>query len=189
MGNDLRDISDWALVVEIGRWNHDALAEIYRRHAGPVFGLSNRLIGDRNRAEDVTQEIFLNLWNNPSKFDAGRGTLRTYLLTLTHGRTVDFIRSESSRRGREEREARNYPEAFEDIEREVVDLALAEEVKGAFEKLADDEREAIRLAYFGGHTYREVARILDQPEGTIKSRIRSGLKNLRQTLPFSMEEL
>lgn len=182
---DVRESSDAKLVLAIARYRQEALAEAYRRHGGACFGLAQRLAGDRTFAEEVVQEVFLRLWNQPDKFDPDRGTLRSYLLAQTHGRSVDLVRSESARRRREEREARMNAESGYDLEREVWDLTLAEHVREAVSKLADGERAAIELAYFGGHTYREVARILDQPEGTIKSRIRSGLARLRSELETS----
>jgi RNA polymerase sigma-70 factor (ECF subfamily) len=178
----LRDASDAALVVAIGRWREDALAEAYRRHAGAAFALARRLLNDRELAEEVLQEVFLRLWNQPERFDPERGSLRSYLLAHVHGRSVDLVRSESSRRRREEREARETAEHGVDIEREVLDLTLAEQVKEVVAGLPSDERKAIELAYFGGHTYRQVAVMLDQPEGTVKSRIRSGLRRLREDL-------
>ena len=178
----LRDASDAALVVAIGRWRQDALAEAYRRHAGAAFALARRLLGDRDLAEEVLQEVFLRLWNAPERYDPERGSLRSYLLAQTHGRSVDLLRSETSRRRREEREARETAEHRVDIEREVIDLSVAEQIKDVVAGLPTDERRAIELAYFGGHTYREVAVLLDQPEGTVKSRIRSGLRRMRQGL-------
>ncbi len=178
----LRDASDAALVVAIGRWRQDALAEAYRRHGGAAFALARRLLNDRDLAEEVLQEVFLRLWNQPERFDPERGSLRSYLLAQVHGRSVDLLRSESSRRRREEREARETAEHGIDIEREVIDLTLASQLKDVVAGLPTDERQAIELAYFGGHTYRQVAVLLDQPEGTVKSRIRSGLRRLRQDL-------
>ncbi len=178
----LRELSDHALVVAIGRWREEALAEAYRRHAGAVFSLARRVLADLVSAEEVLQEVFLRLWNQPEKFDAERGSLRSYLLAQAHGRAVDLLRSEGSRRRREEREARQAAEAGYDLEREVWDLTLASQVKDAVAELPNEERRAIELAYFGGHTYREVATLLGQPEGTVKSRIRAGLKRLRSTL-------
>lgn len=182
MNEDLKECSDAVLVVAISRYNQEALAEAYRRHAGAVFALSRRLLVDGTLAEEVVQEVFLRIWNQPEKFDPERGTLRSYLLAQCHGRSVDLLRSETSRRAREERDARRTAEKGYDLEHEVVDLAVAERVKEALDTLPDIEREAIALAYFGGHTYREVADILDQPEGTVKSRIRAGLKRLRTEL-------
>lgn len=178
----LRAASDAALVVSIGRYHEEALAEIYRRHAGAVFALSRRLLADRTLAEEVVQEVFLRLWNDPDRFDPDRGSLRSYLLAQCHGRSVDLIRSESSRRRREERELTLAAEAGYDLEHEVWDMAVADRVKGALQELPESEREPILLAYFGGHTYREVADLLGAPEGTVKSRIRSGLRRMRGEL-------
>jgi RNA polymerase sigma-70 factor (ECF subfamily) len=179
MPADLTDASDATLVVAIGRWRQDALAEAYRRHAGAVLGLAQRVLQDRALAEEVVQEVFLRLWDQPDRFDPERGTLRSYLLAQCHGRAVDLVRSEQSRRNREEKEHRQRAEAGYDLEHEVWDLAVADHVRDALVRLPVEERRAIELAYFGGHTYREVADLLDQPEGTVKSRIRSGLKRLR----------
>jgi RNA polymerase sigma-70 factor (ECF subfamily) len=185
MSDDLRDASDALLVVAIGRWRQDALAEAYRRHAGAVFALSQRLVNDRTLAEEVVQEVFLRLWDKPDRFDPERGSLRSYLLAQCHGRSVDLIRSEQSRRNREERDHRQRAEAGYDLEHEVWDLAVAEHVREAMADLPDDERRAIELAYFGGLTYRQVAEVLGAPEGTVKSRIRSGLRRLRGGLAQS----
>ena len=175
----LKDLSDAGLVVAIGRYREDALAEAYRRHAGAVFALGRRVLSDVVAAEEVVQEVFLRLWSSPDKFDPGRGSLRSYLLAQSHGRAVDLLRSEGSRRRREERQARQTAEAGYDLEREVWDLTVADRVKEVVAVLPRDERRAIELAYFGGHTYREVAALLGQPEGTVKSRIRAGLKRMR----------
>ncbi len=178
----LKDASDTVLVVAIGRWQEQALAEAYQRHAGAVFALARRVLGDKERAEEVLQEVFLRLWRQPDRFDPERGSLRSFLLAQTHGRAVDLLRSETSRRRREERDARQTAESAPDIEREVVDLTVAERVKDVVATLPPEERRAIQLAYFGGHTYREVAVLLEAPEGTVKSRIRSGLRRMRTSL-------
>ena len=182
MGPSFLDASDAALVVAIGRYREDALAEAYRRHAGAVFGLARRVLRDAPSAEEIVQEVFLRLWNDPERFDPERGSLRSWLLAQTHGRAVDVLRSETSRYKRETREARAAATAGYDIEHEVWDLAVAERVKQAVATLPADERQAIELAYFGGHTYREVATALGAPEGTVKSRIRVGLKRMRANL-------
>ena len=176
---DFTELGDAALVFAIARYEQAALAEAYRRHGGAVHGLARRILGDDAAAEEVVQEIFLRLWNQPDRFDPDRGSLRSFLLAQSHGRAVDVIRSEESRRRREERDARRAVDAGYDLEREVWDLEVSEKIGGALRDLPEDQRSAIVLAYFGGYTYREVAEMLDQPEGTIKGRIRTGLQRLR----------
>lgn len=182
MSGDLSQASDSSLVVAIGRWRQDALAEAYRRHGGAVFGLATRVLVDRQLAEEVVQEVFLRLWRDPDRYDPDRGSLRSFLLAQCHGRAVDLIRSEESRRAREERQHRQRAEAGYDLEREVWDMAVADQVKASLDALPDAERRAIELAYFGGNTYREVAGILGEPEGTVKTRIRTGMRRLRTEL-------
>lgn len=180
--DDYTNASDASLVVAIGRYKQAALAEAYRRHAGAVFGLAKRLLLDHAQAEEIVQEVFLRLWNEPDRFDPDRGSLRSFLLAHTHGRSVDSLRSNTSRRRREDRDAHLTASAGYDLDREVWDLALASQVRDALADLQDGERAAIELAYFGGLTYREVAEQLGEAEGTIKSRIRVGLKRLRVDL-------
>ncbi|HEX5585975.1 MAG TPA: sigma-70 family RNA polymerase sigma factor [Acidimicrobiia bacterium] len=180
--NPYAETDDVGLVVAIARYQEDALAEAYRRHAGAVFALSARMLWERMLAEEVVQEIFLRLWERPERYDRTRGALRSFLLMDTHARCVDRVRADARRREREERSARADMVADYDLDLEAHDLAVADQVREAVNTLSDGEREAIDLAYFGGHTYREVARILGQPEGTVKSRIRTGLMRLRTQL-------
>jgi RNA polymerase sigma-70 factor (ECF subfamily) len=158
-----------------------ALAELYARHGRSVYGLARRLLGDGAEAEDITQELFVHLWEHPDRFEPARGSLRTYLLTRTHSRAVDAIRSRSARLRREERDARGVAGVAVDVdvEGQVVQHAAAASVARALSLLAPAERAAIELAYYGGHSYREVAELLSEPEGTVKSRIRKGLQRLR----------
>lgn len=179
---DVELASDAKLAVAIGRYHEAAIAEVYRRHGGAVHGLARRVLRSSPAAEEVVQEVFLDLWQHPERFDAQRGTLRAFLLARAHGKAVDRVRSETARRRREERTARETALAGYDVEHQVHDLAVAEQVAEALRALPDDLRRPIELAYFGGHTYREVAAMLQAPEGTVKSRIRSGLGRLRAQL-------
>lgn len=181
MSSELREASDAALVLAVARYRDDALAEVYRRHGGPVFGLARRLLNDPSRAEEVVQEVFLRLWRAPDRYDPDRGSLRSYLLAHCHGRSVDMLRADAARRRREDAQL-PLSEQTPDIVEEVWDIALSGFVREALEELPEGERIAIEQAYFGGRTYREVAEILGEAEGTVKSRIRSGLRRLRERL-------
>ncbi|MHB8220156.1 MAG: sigma-70 family RNA polymerase sigma factor [Acidimicrobiales bacterium] len=178
----VKELGDAQLVVAVGRFREDALAEVYRRHGTAVYGLARRVTGDAGVAEDVTQEVFLRLWNQPDRFDPARGSLRSFLLTQAHSRAVDAVRSESSRVRREEEDARSPIADGYDLEREVWEMTVADQVAHALASLPEDERVPIGLAYFEGYTYRQVATMLSEPEGTVKSRIRAGLRRMKHAL-------
>jgi RNA polymerase sigma-70 factor (ECF subfamily) len=180
--SDLAEASDAQLVTLVARFDEVALAEIYRRHGGAVFGLARRVLNNQTEAEDVTQEVFLRLWRQPERFDSARGTLRSFLMTQAHARAVDVIRSLTSSRRREVNDAALTANATYDVHREAWDVVVSAEVQRALRELPPQERRAIELAYFQGHTYVEVARILDEPEGTVKSRIRNGMRRMRGEL-------
>jgi RNA polymerase sigma-70 factor (ECF subfamily) len=173
---------DATLAAAIAARDERALAEVYRRHGPNCFALARRVLVDRTLAEEVVQEIFVRLWNAPERFDPTRGSLRSFLVAQAHGRSVDLLRAETARRRREARDAMQRSEPAVDLEREIIDLNEGETIREALAALPEGERVAIELAYFGGHTYREVAARLEQPEGTVKSRIRSGLLRLRAAL-------
>jgi RNA polymerase sigma-70 factor (ECF subfamily) len=177
------DATDAELMSAMSQGQQDALREVYDRYADACFSLARRVLNDRTLAEEVVQELFVRLWRAPERFEPARGSLRSFLLAQTHGRSVDALRAEVARRNREEREARRGTAPVDDgLEREVLDLAESEAIRTALATLSEGERDAIELAYFGGHTYREVAVLLETPEGTVKSRIRSGLLRLRAAL-------
>lgn len=170
--------SDRDLVDGLLERAESSLAEIYRRHGGAVFGLSRRVLNDDSLAEDVTQEIFLRLWNEPQRFDAERGTLRSYLNRQSHSRSIERVRSEEARRRREDRSAESAIAESTATESEVLAAIESDRVRGALERLDQKERRVIVLAYYGGHSYREVATRLGLPEGTVKSQMRAGLRHL-----------
>ena len=172
---------DAALVAAIAEGSERALAEAYRRHAGGVFGLARRIVGDVAVAEDIVQEIFLRLWRRPQSFDPDRGSLRSYLLAHAHGRSIDARRSDLSRRRREGAVSTGGGTVV-NVEVAAWEAAVSGLVKEVLGGLPEDERLAIHLAYFRGLTYREVAVLLELPEGTVKSRIRVGLRRMRERL-------
>ena len=170
--------SDAVLVVAVARRDHVALAELYRRHGGSLFCAALRVLSVRPLAEEVVQDIFIRLWQSPERFDSARGSLRSSLLAQCHGRAVDIVRSESARRRRENGEA-NALKAHYVLEEEVLDFVAGQKLREAVATLSEKEQQAISLAYFGGYSYVDVASLLGLPEGTVKSRIRSGLSRLR----------
>jgi RNA polymerase sigma-70 factor, ECF subfamily len=168
-------------VVAIIRRDGGALGKIYARYGDELYGLARRVCG-QDLAEDVLQEVFLDLWKTPERFDFTRGPLLAFLKMQVYGRAVDRLRSDGARHARERRVARQPATAGRNVEQEALNRMAGDEVWRRLAGLPDDERDAIALAYLGGHTYRTVATLLGHPEGTIKSRIRSGLSTLRLQL-------
>jgi RNA polymerase sigma-70 factor (ECF subfamily) len=176
--------SERELVARLAAGEEAALAEIYRLHAGLVFGLARRLLGDVTLAEDVTQEVFVYLWQQPERFDPARGTLRSWLGLLAHRRSVDRIRAESRRVASEERQDRTEVPSVtnSEVDDQLSLVWLAVRVQEALDQLPPEQREAVVLAYYGGRTYRQVAAELQIPEGTAKSRLRLALAKLNELL-------
>ena len=133
MDDDFDETSDAQLVTCVARFDEAALAELYRRHGGAVFGLARRVTGSVAEAEDVTQEVFLRLWNRPEAYDSDRGALRSFLLTQSHARAVDVVRSRAARSRRELREAGRTPRAGYDVAREACDARDELRVTGLIE--------------------------------------------------------
>ena len=159
-----------------------ALREIYDQFASFVFGLARRVTANATMAEDVTQEVFVSLWEKPEAFDPSRGTLRAWLGVLTHRRAVDRVRRETAAQ-RKERAAAARPAAPPpDIAEAAASMIVAQRVRDAVAELPTEQRVAVELAYFGGKTYLEVAEALGFPEGTAKSRLRLAMKKLAASL-------
>jgi len=173
--------SDAVLVVAVARRDQGALAELYSRHGGSLFCAALRVLSVRPLAEEAVQDVFIRLWQNPERFEPARGSLRSFLLAQCHSRAVDLIRSESARRRREDDEANAHRASYV-LEDEVLDFVAGQKLREAVATLSEKEQQAICLAYFGGHSYVDVASLLGLPEGTVKSRIRSGLIRLRSAV-------
>jgi RNA polymerase sigma-70 factor (ECF subfamily) len=180
-----RESADPMLLAQLCDGDADALAVVYDRYAALVHGVARRVLGDESAAEDVTQDVFTHLWRHPDRVDLGRGCLRSYLGVLAHRRAVDALRRRARRDRREERSAHRAPPepSLEDaVVVSVVSSWRAAHVMEALERLPDEQQAAIRLAFYGGRTYREVAIELAIPEGTAKSRLRLALARLREEL-------
>lgn len=176
----LSEAADAELIERVAGGEGDALAALYDRHAPRVLGLTSRILGDRDEAEDVLQEVFLQVWRNPRHFDAARGSAVTWLLVLARSRAIDRLRS-LRRRGRDRQvPIEDHPvESGEDIARSAESAQEGAAVRRALALLPPDQRRALELAYFDGYTQSEIARMTGTPLGTIKTRLRQGMMKLR----------
>lgn len=174
---------DAVLVGRIQSGDQGALAEAYALHGSAVFAAAYAVSRRRGLAEDVTQEIFVRLWKNSGRFNPERGGLRSFLKIDARGRVIDALRAEKARRDREQKDARlQSSTSGTGVEEEVMNSITSHAVHAALSTLRPEERTPLALAYFEGRSYREVAAMLDLPEGTVKSRIRTGLGRLRGVL-------
>ncbi len=173
------DRGDAALAAAVADGDRDALETVFQQYGGAIKAMAMRVLRNETLAEDVVQDVFVTFWNSPHKYDPNRGKLRTFLLTLAHRRAVDTVRSEEARFKREEKVPEDVGPS---IDEEVWAKSLSESVRSALEGLTQDERQAISLAYFDGLSYVEVATRLGAPEGTVKSRIRAGMRKLKVSL-------
>jgi RNA polymerase sigma factor (sigma-70 family) len=181
-----RSWAERVLVERLVDGDETALADLYDRYAGFVYGLALRTLGDRQAAEDVTQEVFVTLWEHPERIQPGRGTLRGFLGAMAHRRAVDVIRREEARR---RREAKAAPEdGVPDMAEAVIRSDTSGKVRQALAHLPEAQRRALELAYFHGYTYRQVAEALGIPEGTAKSRLRLALARIAQVLRPEVSE-
>jgi RNA polymerase sigma-70 factor (ECF subfamily) len=177
-GPDLDD-----LLQRSGRGDESAFAGLYDAMSPLVFGLARRVVRDPAQAEEVTQEVFLDVWRSAARFDSSRGTVRSWVLTIAHRRAVDRVRSAQATSDREQRVAsRDYVAPFDEVVDEVETRLEAQAVRRCLDALTELQREAVNLAYYGGQTYAQVASLLKLPLGTIKTRLRDGLIRLRDCL-------
>ena len=172
----------------VRRGGADAFEVIYERHSSAAFSLAYRITGTRNGAEDVSQEAFLSIWRSGARYEAARGSVRTWVLGIVHHRAIDHIRRASvhDRRRASDEGIEERFEAAERTEAEVVRRDEARTVRSAMATLPADQVKVIELAYFGGFTHTEIAGMLDAPVGTVKGRMRLGLQKLSQQLGRGM---
>jgi RNA polymerase sigma-70 factor (ECF subfamily) len=178
MAQDLRALADEDLMQLVRRGRAGAFELVYERHASAAFSLAYRIVGTRNGAEDVSQEAFLSIWRSGARYDRARGSVRTWVLGIDYlRRATVHDKRRASDEGMEER--------FEARERTDVEVARRDEarvVRHAMQALPSDQSQVIELAYFGGFTHTEIAEMLETPVGTVKGRMRLGLKKLRDRL-------
>jgi RNA polymerase sigma-70 factor (ECF subfamily) len=174
---------DTALVARMQRRDPQALAELYDRYGRLTFSLILRVVRDTGVAEDLVQETFLRVWNRVHGFDAQKGSIGPWLLAVARNRAIDWLRSTGGRdRNAMEYEETGHPALYCDMEKDLLASDKARRVKSAIEKLAPNQRQVIELAYFEGLSQSEMAERMGQPLGTVKTWVRTALKNLRDEL-------
>jgi RNA polymerase sigma factor (sigma-70 family) len=183
-GKAYRGLRDGELVELVAQKDAGALEALYERYGRAAYSLARRILTEETLAQDVVQEVFLSLWRDARRFDAGRGTVATYLLSMTHHRAVDVVRREERlRRWRtsdEGLELEADPKVR--VEDEVLTSERRAEVRAALGELPPAQREALLLAYFGGYTQREVAALVGVPLGTVKTRMAAGMRKMKEAL-------
>ncbi len=180
---DPGSVDDDDLMAAIARGDEEAFAELYDRMAAYVHGVTRRVVRDPAQAEEVTQEVFVEVWRTAARFDGTRGSVRTWVLTMAHRRAVDRVRSEQASRDRTDRiGSRDRDRPFDQVAEDVETRFEHQQVRSALDTLTALQREAVELAFYGGYTYREVAELLDTPLGTVKTRLRDGLIRLRDAM-------
>ena len=181
--------TDALLAARLAAGDDHALAEVFDRLAPVVYGAALRVLGEGAAAQDVVQDVFVELWSHPGRYDPAAGTLRGFLMMLARHRAVDVVRSELRRIARQERHHRLTPEQGRpSVCEEVTAAEAASVVRAAVRLLPDGQRRVVELAYFEGLTCREVAVAAGLPEGTAKSRLRLALAKLETVLDRQLLE-
>jgi RNA polymerase sigma-70 factor (ECF subfamily) len=175
--------ADGDLIARLQRRDPQALAELYDRYGRIAYSLILRIVRDSGIAEDLVQETFLRVWNRVHGFDAEKGAIGPWLLAVARNRAIDYLRSAGGReRNALEFEETDRPALYTDMERDLLLSDSARRVKSAMEKLSENHRQVIELAYFEGLSQTEMAERMGQPLGTVKTWVRAALKNLRDDL-------
>ncbi len=187
----LEGLDDGKLMELIAQQRRDALEALYQRYSGAVYSLSAHMLRDPGAAEEVTQDTFFNVWRRASSYHPKRGTVRAWLFSISHNRTIDELR----RRKRHQEKLQpdfDIEKRLSDDSSDPVKYATAQfegsQVKGALSTLRPEQREVVVLAYFGGLTHSEISAHLSQPLGTVKTRMRLALKKLREVLGQEAQE-
>jgi RNA polymerase sigma-70 factor (ECF subfamily) len=178
-------LADEELMPLVGRKDPEAFEVLYDRHGGAAYSLAYRIVGDRAAAEEVTQEAFISVWRSGARFDATRGSVRSWLLSVVRNRAIDFLRSRAGKAPKltfDDDAALEQRPAAERTEDEALQRETTAELRGALGKLPDPQAKVIELAYFGGFSHSEIARLLNLPMGTVKGRMRLGLEKIRGEL-------
>jgi RNA polymerase sigma-70 factor (ECF subfamily) len=170
------------LLGRVGRGDEQAFAAVYDLLGAAVYGLARRVVRDPARAEEIAQEVFIQVWQSAARFDASRGSAKGWVLTLAHRRAVDAVRHDQAATNRENRYDWSNGPDFDEVEEAVSTTLEHEQVRRCLGGLTELQREAVNLAYYNGHTYAEVAQVLDTNPATIKTRIRDGLVRLRDCM-------
>ena len=171
------------LLRRSARGDEAAFADLYDATSRRLFGLVLRIVRDHAMSEEVTQEVYLDVWRQAARFDPQRGSAMSWLMTIAHRTAVDKVRASEASRRRDDAHATTHQDIDFDTTAETAQTSLeAQRVRRALATLTDAQRAAVELAYLGGYTHTEVARLLDLPLGTAKTRIRDGLIRLRDTL-------
>ena len=183
---DYSKLSDKALISLIARIHADALSELYDRYNSLVFSLALNSVGDRGTAEEITQDVFVSVWEKAGTYRADQGKVTTWLTSITRHRSIDMLRRRNVRPEQHSVEwAELAPSAIPRTNgpEETVALSMRQHrVRAAIAQLPEEQRQVLALAYFGGHSHRQIAETLDQPLGTVKTRIRLAMQKLRESL-------
>jgi RNA polymerase sigma-70 factor, ECF subfamily len=175
-------VSDVDLLHAVARGDEAALARLYDGYRLTLFGLLIRILNSRQEAEDVLQDVFLQVWNRAADFDEARGRPFTWLVTLARSRAIDRLRALGSRERVVQNAAREIVEESSDAIEDAIRAEESRGVRNALQELPADQRYALELAYFEGLTQSEIASRLKTPLGTVKTRMRSGMTRLRELL-------